>query len=119
MEERKNILDSINPAENPFRTPEGYFSDFQRNLEAKISGECPEAKEVSLFVKMRPWMYIAASFLAFVLCIQWYITGMVKVEKERAQVADTMEIQQHAEAAILYTYVDDLVIMNYLASDNE
>ena len=119
MEKERNILDSMSPAQNPFRVPENYFADFHSNMEKQITGMNPEAKEISLFVKIRPWIYIAASFLAFIFCIQWYVSNMVKLSDFSAENNDSIEVLQTEETAFLYTYMDDLAIMDYLASNEE
>jgi hypothetical protein len=116
MKEEKNILDSAAYKKNPFLMPDNYFSDFSKNLENRIHIDSP--KKVSLFVKMKPWMYIAASFLIFMGCLQWYISGMVNIEKNSVENIEEAE-SSSAEAAMLYAYFDDLMIMDYLASDNE
>ena len=117
MEKEKNILDSAAYKKNSFLVPENYFSDFSKNLENKIT-LMNSRKEVSLFVKMKPWMYIAASLLLFVGCIQWYISGIVNVGKESVENIEAVEIPD-AEATMLYAYLDDLMIIDYLVSDNE
>ena len=117
MEKERNILDSAAYKKNPFLVPENYFSDFSKNLENKII-LMDSKKEVSLFVKLKPWMYIAASLLLFVGGIQWYISGMVNTGKESAENIEAVEIP-NAETVILYAYLDDLMIMDYLISDDE
>ena len=118
MEKEKNILDSAAYKRNPFLTPDNYFSDFSKNLENKILMD--SQKKVSLFVKLKPWMYIAASFLIFTGGLQWYITGMTGIEKNSVENVEEAE-PASAEAAMLYaySYFDDLMIMDYLVSDNE
>ena len=117
MEKEKNILDSIAHTQNPFRVPENYFADFHSNMERQIAGMNPKTKEISLFVKIRPWVYAAASLLAFAFCIQWYVANMPKSDEFSAENNDSMEFLPAEEATILYTYVDDLSIMDYLASN--
>lgn len=117
MEERKNILDSAAYKKNPFLVPDNYFADFSKNLENKIT-PANSKKEISLFVRMKPWMYIAASFLIFIGCIQWYISGTVNVEKNSVENIEEVE-SSIDESVMLYAYLDDLMIMDYLASDNE
>lgn len=113
MKKEKNILDSAAYKKNPFLTPDNYFSDFSKNLENKILIDSP--KKVSLFVKMKPWIYIAASFLLLTGGIQWY-SEMVNVEKNSAE--NIKEAESSAESAMLYAYLDDIMIMDYLASDD-
>ncbi len=117
MESEKNILNSAAFKKNPFEVPENYFSDFSKNLESKITAiDKPET--VSLFKKMRPWMYIAASLLLFVGGIQWYISRMVSAENELAQNTETVEMTTE-EATMLLASVDDLTLIDYLISEND
>ena len=117
MEEGKNILDSVAYKKNPFLMPESYFSDFSKNLENKIT-LMDSPKKVSLLVRMRPLIYIAASFLICIGCIQWYVSKMADIEKNVVENIEEMELSS-PEATILYAYLDDLIIMDYLASDDE
>lgn len=121
MEKDKQILDSIDTKRNPFDVPEGYFFDFQKNIENKINDLHPKtktaAKEISLFKKIKPWMYIAASFLVFGFCIQWYIAKMVQLEPNFANNTEVIENEYNEESVILYSYLDDLSIIDYLISD--
>ena len=120
MEKEKNILDSISSTQNPFRVPDNYFADFHLNMEKQFTDMNPKTKEISLFVKMRPWIYVAASFLVFVFCIQWYLFNVMKIDGLSAEKSDSAEeVLQAAEATVLYTYVDDLSIIDYLASNGE
>ncbi|MDR1729226.1 MAG: hypothetical protein LBR52_01000 [Prevotellaceae bacterium] len=116
MQNEKNILDSVAYKKNPFEVPENYFSDFSKNLEEKIIST-DASKKISIFTKMKPWMYIAASLLLFVGGIQWYISKMVGTE-ELVENTETMEIANE-EATMLYAYVDDLMLMDYLISEND
>jgi len=117
MEKEKNILDAAAYKQHPFKVPDNYFSDFSKNLEDKIT-EMDKPKTVSLFAKMRPWLYIAASLLLFVGGIQWYISRMAGTGNELVENTETMEIT-HEEATMLLAYVDDLMLMDYLISEND
>ena len=117
MVKGKNILDSAAYKKNPFLMPENYFSDFSKNLENKIILS-NTTKKVSLLVRMRPLIYIAASFLIFIGCIQWYVSKMVNIEKNIVENIEEVELSS-PEATMLYAYLDDLIIMDYLASDDE
>ena len=62
MKEEDNILRQVG-TENPFRVPEGYFehltSDIMSRLPEKES-VMPPTRPVSLWDKIKPWIYMAA-----------------------------------------------------------
>jgi hypothetical protein len=125
MEKEKNILNSIPAANNLFKVPEGYFSDFSKNLEDKINSMQAKPKEVSLFKKMSPWIYAAASVLLAGFCVQVYLskgsaidqsdTTMAKNNSDITQTNAVIE-QYDADAALWSAEVDidDLFIMDFL-----
>lgn len=84
--------------ENPFHTPEGYFTHFHDQLMGSLPEmEMPLAKvEVSLFMRIKPWLYMAAMFISTVFLIQ----GLMYVQEKRFFTTD------NALAEELYT--DDL-----------
>lgn len=54
---------------NPFRVPEGYMEGLTDQIMARLP-ERPQQKEtkvVSMADKMRPWLYLAASFIGLLL----------------------------------------------------
>ena len=126
MEKEKNILDSIPAANNPFKVPEGYFSDFSKNLENKINSMQARPKEVSLFRKMRPWIYAAASVLLAGFCVQVYLSrGPAIDQTDKAMAKNNSDITQ--TNAVIEQYdtdtpllwedsidIDDLFIMDFL-----
>jgi hypothetical protein len=118
MENKKNILNSVNSSENPFKVPENYFSNFVTNFEKKISKQKPQIKERSLLENIKPWFYIAASFLLFVLGIQFYLERMVVRDKNVTENIELIDIQEE-DPSFLYTYLDDLTLIEYLISDEK
>jgi len=53
---------------NPFRVPEGYFD----NLTAEILSKLPEqkvveARTISLYDRIKPWLYMAAAFAGIIV----------------------------------------------------
>ncbi|RRD77375.1 hypothetical protein [Tannerella forsythia] len=54
---------------NPFRVPEGYMEGLTDQIMARLP-ERPQQKEtkvVSMADKMRPWLYLAASFIGLLI----------------------------------------------------
>ena len=63
MTERKDILANPGIKDNPFTTPEGYFTDFQSRI---TESTVHAAGETSLWTKLLPAMATAAAFLMLV-----------------------------------------------------
>ncbi len=59
MERRRNIFDSEELRESPFGVPDGYFAQLRPRLDS-----IPAAKAPSLWTRSRPYMSMAAAFLA-------------------------------------------------------
>lgn len=60
MTERKDILATPGIKDNPFTTPEGYFTDLQDRV---IRNTTPAADRPSAWTRFLPTMAVAASFL--------------------------------------------------------
>jgi len=63
----RSILDELRDR-NPFQVPEGYFEgftdDFMRRLPEKTA---PEAKVISLYDRLKPWLYVAATLAGIIV----------------------------------------------------
>ena len=59
---------------NPFTVPEGYFEQFASNLMNRLPEKQEEAfsqtQKVSMIVRLKPLMYLAASFVGLLLIIK-------------------------------------------------
>lgn len=99
------------------RVPEGYFADFSKRMEALID-EMPqeEAPKVSLWMKVKPWMYMAAMFVSFVVVFRVMI-GPVSTA-ERNSFAAQAEEQALVEDAI-YASVSDYDVYEYMYAGAE
>jgi len=52
----------------PFRVPEGYFEGFTDNIMSRLPQKtAPEVKVISLYDRVKPWLYIAATFAGIIL----------------------------------------------------
>jgi hypothetical protein len=47
---------------DPFRVPEGYFEGFTETLMSRIPEKKPLAEKISLYTRVKPWLYMAAAF---------------------------------------------------------
>ncbi|MDR0845269.1 MAG: hypothetical protein LBN71_08610 [Tannerella sp.] len=84
METKQNRLDDLK-GHNPFKVPEGYFE----NLNNQIMSQLPELphqapKTVSLYSRVRPWLYMAAVFAGLLITFK-LITYLQPSEKDTSQ----------------------------------
>ena len=98
---------------NSFRVPEGYMEGLTDRIMARLP-ECPQQKEtkvVSMADKIRPWLYLAASFIGLLLIFK-------KIQGERVQkdhTADPLLIKMEApEASLNAISEEDQEFLEYL-----
>lgn len=70
MNTKINKLDEIDKTKHPFKVPENYFAQFN----AEIMDRLPEKEivipePISLWDKVKPWVYMAAMFIGFYFTI--------------------------------------------------
>lgn len=116
MKENTEIKD-FGTRNTGMKVPEGYFDDFSRRMEVLIDREeTHAAPAVSLWAKVKPWMYMAATFVAFVVMFRILINPTVN-EERNAQMAALEE--QAVYEDVLYASVSDYDIYEYLFADSE
>lgn len=71
MDTKINKLEDIDKA-NPFRVPENYFEQFNREIMDKLpEKEIQKPQRVSMWDKVKPWIYMAAMFLGLYFTINF------------------------------------------------
>ncbi len=100
------------------KVPEGYFEDFNKRMEALIDEqEAPvSAPKISMWARVKPWMYMAATFTAFVLMFRVMINPTA-TEDRNAQLAAAEE--QTAYEDVLYASLSDYDLYEYLYPDSD
>ena len=102
MKKNKNILFEEIGNEIPFSVPENYFDEFALKIEKQI-----KEKQAPVRHFIRPWMYIAATFIGIFVIGQVFYT----VNQNKATVtADNYEsyvLSQVDETALMDYYVDN------------
>ncbi len=99
---------------NPFTVPENYFNDFESNLMDKIQVK-EEKIKVPMVQMVKPYLYIAASFLLFFLGGRFVITNFSNPEEPTLS-SNTLTFDQEME--LIYSEVDDFTITNYLLEND-
>lgn len=96
MKEENDLLKKIGK-ENPFKVPDGYFDQFTTQLMDKLPDkpEAIHAQPVTKWVKLRPYVYMAAMFIGAVLMVR----AIHFIETEKVSKAQTEAAQEKAELA--------------------
>lgn len=106
---------------NPFKVPEGYFEHFTERMMEQIptqhapnfhEEEKPAIKHVSLFTRVKPYLYLAATFGGLYFGIQVFHYHAEKIKQEKAG----LTAQQTTTQSGSHTYVDD--VFDYVGVDH-
>lgn len=74
MKEENKIISKVG-TKNPFKVPDGYFTDFTQELMNKL----PEKEilyanqEVTLWQRVKPWIYMTAMFCGIMLSVRIFV----------------------------------------------
>ena len=113
--EESKILDKL--GKNPgFKVPENYFNDFN----AKLLESLPEVKiteevKPTMWVRVRPFIYMAAMFAGVWLMMNIFSIGKSSASSEQraAQISAGVVVEKNADELINYGSVSDYDIMTY------
>ncbi|MDY6293976.1 MAG: hypothetical protein SPL78_07745 [Bacteroidales bacterium] len=113
--EESKILDKL--GKNPgFKVPENYFNDFN----AKLLESLPEVKiteevKPTMWVRVRPFIYMAAMFAGVWLMMNIFSIGKSSASSEQraAQISAGVAVEKNADEFINYGSVSDYDIMTY------
>ena len=98
---------------NSFRVPEGYMEGLTDQIMARLP-ECPQQKEtkvVSIADKIRPWLYLAASFIGLLLIFK----GIQGERVQKDHTADPLLVKTEApEASLNAISEEDQEFLEYL-----
>lgn len=120
MKEEDNLLKKYGN-ENPFTVPENYFDKFNNELMEKLPEKAPilPAKEISLWDRVKPWVYMAAMFCGLMLSVR-ILVGEPQASSKSAQAEESEEMQQdkRLELIIDQAMMDDYELYTYLSEDD-
>ena len=75
---KQNKLDELK-GKNPFKLPDGYFEGLTGQIMAQIPDVSPkETKVVSLFDRIRPWLYMAGVFAGLFVLLRVFMSPGVQ-----------------------------------------
>ncbi|MDR0865466.1 MAG: hypothetical protein LBO74_11120 [Candidatus Symbiothrix sp.] len=94
-------LDEIGK-KNPFKVPDGYFegltSQIMAQLPEKVQGE---TKVISLWDRVKPWMYMAAIFMGVALMVKVFTNSREQFSSGGLNLASSADIEE------FYQYYED------------
>ena len=118
-----NKLDELRDR-NPFRVPEGYFENFTENMMSSLPDK-PEVQieKVSLLVRMKPLMYMAAAFAGLMIFFNVFNKTMGISADENSEVAMentssilSSDVSEEEYDADFFEYVSDIYAEKYAIS---
>ncbi|MBR1394075.1 MAG: hypothetical protein IJ559_00250 [Prevotella sp.] len=98
---------------NPFRVPDGYFD----NLTAQVMQQLPERHRQSLVVRLRPWFYAAACFLAVLFTAAVYFYSPDTSSRQVATNSNVTVSESYIDEAADFVMADNNDIYACLASE--
>lgn len=78
---------------SPFTTPEGYFEHFHEQLMSSLPEVEPIHQapvKVTLYTRVKPWLYMAAMFISTVFLIQ----GLMFIQEQKLPSTDSMVAEE-------------------------
>lgn len=117
MKEEDNILRKAG-VKNPFKVPDGYFE----RITSEIMDRLPErqssselVKPVTLWDKVKPWVYMAAMFAGAALIIRVASSHYQDAKTYSVATDDTELEMEYIDAVIDNSMLDDYSLYIYLA----
>lgn len=91
MKTNFNSLEEIDKT-NPFKVPENYFAQLNEEIMNRLpEKKLPEPKNIPLWDKVKPWVYMAAMFVGLFFTIEFLTRN-----DERAKAIRTVSSQQES-----------------------
>lgn len=103
--------------ENPFTVPEGYFEHFTEQLMEKLpEREMQPAPKLTLWTRVKPWVYMAAMFCGLMLSVRMFVGE--KQSQSPAVPSETTDFtevpDEYIDPIVNQTMMDDYTLYQYL-----
>ncbi|MBM6758269.1 hypothetical protein [Bacteroides mediterraneensis] len=103
--------------ENPFTVPEGYFERFTEQLMEQLpEREAQPAPKLTLWTRVKPWVYMAAMFCGLMLSVRMFV-GEKQSQSPTAtpETTDFTEVpDEYIDPIVNQTMMDDYTLYQYL-----
>ena len=102
MKEENDIFKKCGKG-NPYSVPEGYFEQFTSNLMNRLPEKqeeaFPQTRKVSMMVRLKPLMYLAASFVGLLLLIKALVLVSPTVTSTKAGLSTPTTVSSNVASA--------------------
>ncbi len=122
MKEDKKIREKVG-TENPFEVPQGYFDRLTDQIIDRLPEKeviISEPEELTLWAKMRPWVYMAAMFVGAALLIRigsWSL-GSKQTEESSYEYEEVIS-EEYLDISFEKAQMDGYSLYLYLAENGE
>ena len=110
LETEKNILDELRDRQ-PFRVPEGYFEGFTDDFMSRLPKKtAPEAKVISLYDRVKPWLYLAATFAGIIVLFNIFFK-LSEIPKDENKVLTSVvyvDMEEEEDDEDFLEFINDL-----------
>lgn len=116
MKEENELLKKYGK-KNPYRVPEGYFSGFADNLMERLpEKEVPETPHISMWNRVKPWIYMAAMFVGLMFTVRVITDREPSVQDSSVPQAENIsELPDEVlDPIVNQTMMDDYELYQYL-----
>lgn len=121
MEKKTSLLDEIG-RKHGMKVPEGYFADFTEKMVERLpEREIPLPEQPTLWLRIRPWVYMAAMFAGVWLMMKMF-TGIFSVEKGATpdvEMTASAPEEGSVEDEWIAHYVDDYTAYEMLYTEGD
>ena len=114
MKEEIKIKEKLQGRE-PFKVPENYFENFTSELMDKLPEQEPmQPEEITLWTKVRPWIYMAAMFVGIMLSVRVFVGSPQKNNMEQLAASIDDMSDEYLNEMVDGTLMDDYSLYEYL-----
>ena len=105
--DKKRILLKDLPKVDPFKVPEGYFENFTNGIMSQLPYvDQEESTSVSLWHRVRPWVYMAAMFTGIALMIRVFV-GSPTQPSIKTYASGGLNLTSSADIEDYYNYYEE------------
>jgi len=106
MDEKRILLKDIAKVE-PFKAPEGYFENFTNGIMSQLTDiEPARTIKVSLWHRVRPWVYMAAMFAGIALMIKIFV-GSPTQSSNKTYSSEGLNLTSLSDIEDFYNFYED------------